>query len=388
MATRRKYEKVVSLLGYAVIAAAAVVGWIGYSSFSDIEDDVQREVLASIRNADTDSVSALSRFEEYDGKMSKLLDSLEEAEGRWSESIRPALAELEGDETPDLMGRFLTVRGEGESDQGPAWRRRATAVVLKIVEHVEEAQAGSAVLQFSPDEVFNVAQLSRRIARYDLEGRLVQAAYEAQPRSAAARALSLQSRARAAGRSDEASFDELMKMVSELTIDNPHIVLAEAWNAAEDLRRYDALISAIDELIARRREDPEAFLPSYAHALKGRVHLRRALGGDVGAGTESLAEAVNLLKAEGMHSQWAESTVEEIVHMTSALARGGTDTTAIDGAIESSGIPILESFQELLEVDFGEESQSGVTTGLLELLRTINEEMTRNDDVENGGFGP
>lgn len=389
IAARRKYEKVVTVLGYAVVAAAAIVGWIGYESFSDIESDVRQEVQGSIRNMDVDAVTSLDRFEEYARRMMKLLEELEQAEGIWRESIRPALSELEGDEVQDLMGRFLAMKEEGESDDvnEPVWRKRATAVVLKIVQHLEDAQDEGTVSQFSPGEVFNVAQITRRISRYDLEGRLVQAAAEAQPRSAAARALSLQSEARKGQNSGEVAFESLMDMVSGLTMDNPHIVLAEAWNAAEDLRRYGPLISAIDELIARQVDEPGAFLPSYAHALKGEVHLRRALSGDVAIGTASLVLAVNALKGEGMYSQWAMSTVGEVLKMRAVLAAGGAETDELDAAIKSSGIGMLQSMRSELGGGPGGAIGGNAIAEMFKLLREVDEEMER-EDVGSGSSEP
>ena len=321
VASRRNYEKVVVVLGAAVVSAAALVTWIGFESFSDIENDVRKQVIQSLTDVDTDTVVTLGRFKDYDRRMSKLLESLKAAEGRWRDSIEPALAELSGD-IPDLKGRFLSLLDGGpieDKSQDPVWRRRATAVVLNIVEHLEETQRENEVSQFAPDDVFNVAQLSRHLSRYDLERRLVVAAHEAKPDSAAARALFLQSEARKSGSSDESAFTELMGLVTDLTIENPHIVLAEAWNAAEDLRRYSHLIAALDSLIARAEANSGAFLPSYAYALKGAAHLRRGLVGEIDLVVTWLVDAVDRLKLEGTHSQWAAGTIQQISVMRKEL---------------------------------------------------------------------
>ena len=344
VASRRNYEKVVAILGATVVAIGALVAWIGFESFSDIEKDVRQQVIQSLKNVDASSQVTLERFEEYDKRMAVLLKSLEDAESRWTESIQPTLKELAGD-VPDLKGRYLSLlEGEAieERTSEPAWRKQATAVILKIVEHLEESQHEDTVSQFSPDDVFNVAQLSRHLSRYDLERRLVVAAHDARPASASARALFLQSESREANPKGDRAFQELMGLVTDLTIDNPHIVLAEAWNAAEGLRQYSSLIDAIDALIERREGDAGVFLPSYAHVIKGTAHLRRGLAGEVDLAIRSFVDAVRLLKLEGTQSQWAESTMREVAEMQRNLRFSGADTTVLDEAVADSGIIQLQ----------------------------------------------
>ena len=343
IASRRNYEKVVGILGAAVVAVGALVAWFGFDSFSDIKQDVRDQVVQSLKSVSSETSTSLDKFEEYDGRMGILLESLTEAEGRWRNSIQPALMELSGD-IPDLKGQFLSMMKDGEkqdSQQDPVWRRQAAAVVHKIVEHLEEAQSKMEVSQFAPSDIFNVAQLSRQVSRYDLERRLVVAAHEAKSDSTSARALYLQSEARRTSPGDDTAFQELMELVAYLTNENPHIVLAEAWNAAENQRRYDALIKALDVLIERGEEEPGTFLPSYAYALKGQVHLRRGLVGEVDMAVEYFVEAVKRLKLEGTHSQWAVPTVELISSMRTVLVNSGANIESLDESVLESGIELL-----------------------------------------------
>ncbi|MCY3839405.1 MAG: hypothetical protein OXH09_12305 [Gammaproteobacteria bacterium] len=60
-------------------------------------------------------------------------------------------------------------------------------------------------------------------------------------------------------------------------------------------------------------------------------------------GTASLVESVYALGAEGMHTQWAEDTIEEVLKMKVVLYASGADTKELDSAIESSGIVALQA---------------------------------------------
>ena len=367
VATRRNYEKVVILLGYGAIALIAVLGFIGYSNVSDIDSKVSERIDLLISRSDGQKSATLDNFVIYNKRMDELFSSLGDAEEAWTNVIEPKLDQLKGyDPDADLQGRYVVVMEDAENDarDEKAWRELATAVIAQAIEHIQQTQQdANFVAQFSPDQIFNLAQISRQLGRNDLEYSLTRSAYEAKKSSAAAEALFLQSEARRldveAG--SNPAFRNLLGLVENLSLDNPQIVIAEAWNAAESLREYTALIEVIDSLIQRQREDSTVFLPSYAFVIKGQAHQRRGLSGDMLAAVMAYAAGVERLSIEGLWSQWGEATYGELLESVQYLFMSDVDTTELDDAVNASGISPLQVPYEVLRLVSGADEFSELT---------------------------
>ena len=397
IASRRSQEKVVVYLGYAAIAAGILIGAFGFSEISDVDDTVSVEISRfssiidqKIKNVDNRLDAADKRIEksisDYEStlqqtidnriasfgvrneakleefavvgeKMNVFLVSLDEAVQRWKEEIEPKLNGLEEvDPDEDLKGRYLEIVEQASlpEEQRPSdWRARATAIIKSATRQLSKAaEVPDFIPQFDPDDLFNLAQLARRLGRFDLNRNLTEAAYEADE-GQAARALYLQSRALYLGGSDgEIAFAQLLEMVQNLSLDAPHIVTAEAWNVAESLRRYGELIDAINALIAKQETDPSAFVPSYVFAVRGNAHQRRGLPGDLDLAVDSYREAIIRLEAEGLLTQWADATIRDSIQYFEQLRESGTDMVRLDEAISNSKVgPIrrLAIVQNLLK---------------------------------------
>ena len=373
VATRRNYEKVVIVLGYGAIALIAVLGFIGFSNVSDIDKKVSDRIDFLVSQTENKRGATLDTFDSYSKRMHKLFSELEGAEIAWSTKIEPKIRGLEGyDPDADLHGRYVDVMSDAEdpSRNEEEWRQNATALVVHAIEHVKKSnQDADFVSQFSPDQIFNLAQISRRLGRNDLEYSLTRSAHEAKKSSAAARALFLQSEARRQDVqvAENSAFNDLLDLVRNLTLDSPHIVIAEAWNAAEDLRQYASLIGAIDDLIERQAHDEDAFLPSYALVIKGQAHQRRGLVGDLSTAVAAYSDGVERLAVEGVRSQWGEATMKDVLENAESLFVSNVDTTALDNAIDSSGIgPLQFGYEKLRQIGI-----SGGIEGLLEQLEKL-----------------
>ena len=369
VASRRNYEKVAILLGYGAVALIALLGFVGFANVSDIDEKVRERIDFNISKTDSEKKATFDEFEIYNNQFKDLLSKLEDAEETWRVRIKPALDDLiayeQKDEHVDLQGRLNEIM-HGEIDANdPAWRLQATALVSRAIEHIANLENDpNAISQFSPDDLFNLAQISRNLGRYDLENNLTSAAFKARKSSASAEALFLQSEARKADSEKEnnPSFEKLLDLVSHVTIDSPHIVIAEAWNTAESLRQYSKLISAIDKLVARHGNDASVFLPSYAYVVKGQAHLRRGIPGDLDASLDAFLNGVRRLREEGVHSQWADATMRDILENVEFLFLSGMDTTALDEAIRASGIvPISQRY-------FFKKNELGIMESLFEQL--------------------
>ena len=347
VASRRSYEKVVIILGYAVIAAGILLGFLGYRNMSDItrnlDERIDLRIAANIQARD----STLKSLKVGVTTAKDLTDELRTTKDNWKQQIEPVLKNIaKYDPDADLKGRYEQIMAEDRDD--PTWRKRATDIVSRIAEHIETTE--TAVSSFAATDIFNLAQESRRLNRNDLEYKLINAAYEVS-KTSSTRALYLQLQARQGSIQDEnKAFNELMRMVAHVTIENPQIVVAEAWNAAEGLRRYTHLIEAINKLIRRQRADQKAFLPSYAIWVKGRAHQRRGLPGDPGAAVKAFSVAVERLGSEGLGTQWAQYILQEFAEQVNDLLRSGVDTAALKVAVDSSGIPQLRAEYNNLSV--------------------------------------
>ena len=194
IASRRSYEKVVVLLGYAVIAGVALLGILGYNSITDIGANLEENVTKKISNFDSKTNATLGKFRDYDREVVKLTESLRDAEKQWEVTIKPAIEGLaKYDPDADLYGRYLEIFKQDDAPRNePEWRSQATGLLSSIIEHIENKDGDVGfVAQFSANDIFNLAQETRRIGRNDLGYKLTQAAYNARPSSAAARSLYL-----------------------------------------------------------------------------------------------------------------------------------------------------------------------------------------------------
>lgn len=353
VAERRKYEKVVNLLGAAAIAAGVLLGVFGIQTFSDIDDKLEAMVDRAITTHLVEAKSTLKETKKTREEIVSEVKQLERAKEIWNE-IRPTFEQLNNyNPDTDLVGIWRNFLGKyqnlGDSEKAqwlldPENRAKATNVVLEATKHIEQISAAdNMATQFTPNDIFNIAQVSRALGRADLRRKLVDAAFEAEE-SAATQALHLESRAAA----NDESFEELVNLVENIQIDNPQIVVAEAWNAAEDRRDYSRLIVAIDRLIERHRDDDSVFLPSYVIAVKARAHLRRGLPQDLDDAVVAYAMAVRRLQLETPRSQWMEDTLQAVLDDVPELLSFSADMADLDEAISSSGIVLLEKRHDLL----------------------------------------
>ncbi|MEM9870426.1 MAG: hypothetical protein AAF822_04160 [Pseudomonadota bacterium] len=414
VAGRRGYERTVSLV--LTVSAALAIGMGVLFAFLGLDelDKIESKVVEFDTNADViearldeeittfkaeldttiddkialffDRNEAKSNiYEQNVDDMRRLIDVLAQAEDRWK-VIKPALEGLESyDPDADLKGDFIAII---EADQGtdlggndPA-RAEQVGIVLRISNHLRSAEEDpDFALQFTPDDIFNAAQIARGLQRPDLEHELVNAAYDLDSSSQSIRALFLQLQARY-GPIEERNmrYSELTELLNKLTMDSPHIVIAEAWNAAEGMRRYTELISALDQRISAVQKNPSLLLPSHAFAIKGNAHQRRGLPGELQIARESYIQAINRLAMEGTHTQWAEATMRDTLRGVQQLILSGIDISPIVEAAGRSGvIPLQENLNSLLllsQLGTEKEPNSEEST---ELMLQIIEQMIQSE---------
>lgn len=420
LASRRSLEKVMIYLGYAAIAIGIVGGIFGYSEISDIDRKVsslmsprisqvdeklklvdsrlensEKRLSDSIENAKqrlgleidnriatyvSTTEDRLREFKSLGPKINDYIKNLEESEIYWRETIKPRIdiTERFSSDDEDLKGFYLSLIGQKMEPEAVGYEERrvqAIALLKEVTKQIkQQASEASLGFQFTPAEIFNMAQMSRQIGRTDLERELTSAVFSINP-DPPARALFLQAEAQRFG-SEEAdkAFEELLLMVEELTIDSPHIVAAEAWNAAEGLRKYGKLIGSIDALIQRNKIDNTAFLPSFVFALKGNAHQRRGLPGDLDLAVEAYVHAIERLAVEGMLAQWADATINNVFQYMPVLLMSGADIAPIVDAARASKIqPVKMQMQMIASLaGAGVPPEDDVQKMIDELLRKWN----------------
>ena len=351
LASRRNLEKVLLVLGsfsfVVLTVAAAVAGFLGYRQLSDFDNYMDSRIEKYYADRELEFKDLEFDTQRVEG----LIEQLEPAIALWESTIGPAFDILDGqyaldDDVAGISRDVQTISERcnhivGVQNECDGWRDKVTVGLVAIAEYVEDSDP-NVQIQLDADEIFNLAQVTRLLNRPDLAQKLVQGAYKRDSADPALEALNLE--LQVAERGDKEAFRELMGMVTGLTMENPHIVAAEAWNAAEELRRYSSLIDAIDELILKHRNDGDVFLPSYVLALKGQAYVRRGLPGDIPRAVEALALAVERLRLEGKSSQWGERTIAMVKSQSNQLRSFsvGVDMSRLDDAVSSSGIYDLQ----------------------------------------------
>lgn len=328
LAAQRPVAELIRYLVYFWAAISLVLGFLGWTQLSDLDNVVEQKVKlqfpkSSAQYTDYEKLisetSALySRFEDLTAQYKERVDDLKRAEQM------TALFDIEGQVMALLLDaeRRQNAQKHEQTDGGdapsetlldPSWRRKAILIVTAFQKSLGEKN-------YPADFIFNVAQLCRMLQQFELAEKLTKAAHS-QDSSPPIRAMYLASRVQTStGEEREQAFTDLLEMVTDLSDDSPHIVLAEAWNASESQRRYTELVTALDKLIQdRSAENAPRPVPSYAYVIKAQAVLRRSYPGCIGEAEACLESVDRLLRQESTMSQWADSAMREGVEVRTTL---------------------------------------------------------------------
>jgi hypothetical protein len=310
-AARKPVEDIVKYLLYFWLSLSAILGLFGWKQLSDIEGSISNEVTRQLpkdsekyRNYETlitDTKKLYADFESLTKNYKTRVDELKYAD------ILSSDFDMEGQ-----INNIIVESDEEGKLQDNAWRAKAISTIQKFQKFV-----GSKAVP--ADLVFNVAQVCRQLKALQLAQEMTTAAFSKDP-SPAIQALKLSSEvANSTGKERDVAFAGLMDMVRSLdSQSDPQIVLAEAWNAAENRRKYDPLIGAIDEYVAAHRKSGES-IPSYVFAIKAQALLRRSFPRDVELARQALKEGRELFAVESPLAQWHSSFVRDFRKLSAAI---------------------------------------------------------------------
>lgn len=301
---RKPVEELVKIFIYFLIAISVVVGLFGIKQFSDIQELIAAEVKLQLPR-DQQRYLEYSALVEETEQTSREFDSLF---GKYEVALRNFANLDKVTDDFDIEGKIerlkdesteRTVRNDG-SILDEEWRLDAISS-LRVLALVQSKR------QFDSDFIFNAAQAASRLHQEELAFELMKNAYEKRPIDEPIKAGMLSAQVDIGTEAEaETAFKGLMSMIPNLSPNSPHIVLAEAFNAAEDTRRYVEFIDAIDLLIAR----PSAFVPSYVYFKKAQAYLRASRKGDVELAAESLKIGRAVLADESVLSVWYKSAFD------------------------------------------------------------------------------
>ncbi|WP_062810572.1 M48 family metallopeptidase [Alcanivorax sp. NBRC 102028] len=309
---RKPIENLIKIFIYFLIAISVVLGVFGIKQFSDMEEIVSRQVKSEFPR---DS-QKYKEYEELLNATAKLEAEFSDIHGKYQlalenyEHLDKVSSDFDIEGKVERLIRESTERAEREIEngvlEGTLFEQKWRLAAISTLEVLAEAQKNR---NFDSDFIFNAAQTCGRLKHAELGFKLMKAAYEKNPEDSPIKAAMLASEiALGDAEKSEEAFQNLLKMVENLDPNSPHIVLSEAWNGAEELRRHADLIAALNSLLSSERK----VKPSYAEALLARAYLRASRPGDFELAKEALSNAKQRLLQESVLAVWNSSTLREI----------------------------------------------------------------------------
>jgi len=332
-AERKPVSELIKLLIYFLFAISIVLGLFGLKQFSDLKGVVSEQVQLQLPRDK-------QRYYEYEALVNKtkeVNDKFEGLFGKYQEALSNYKNIDKLSEDFDIEGKVARLLDESNirSQKKPIngnyegtlldekWRAKAISILTVLSESQKKRD-------YESDFIFNAAQLAGRLQLEKLQLILMKVAHEKRPNDEPIKAGYLSSIVDT-GLEEEVgqAFGSLMEMVRNLSPNSPHIVLAEAWNAAEDGRLYRELIVAITDLL---ESESAPLKPSYAYALLANAQLRASGPGDIDKAKINLEKAKRTFASESSHSVWAESTLQQIKIVTRKLV----ETELLHSALAAS----------------------------------------------------
>lgn len=305
-ASRAPLEDLVKYLLYFWLSLSVVLGFVGWKQISDMDASISNEVSRQFpRDGEKyleyqklieDTKTLYRDFEVLTKQYKERVDDLKLAE------VAASDFDLEGQ--VEIILRESNVPSKVSNKE---WRAKAITVLSKLKDFLASKPVPA-------DFIFNAAQVCRQLNQFQLAEELTTAAYLKDP-VPAIKALKLSSEvANKTGDDRARAFTDLMVMVEDLGYESsPHIVLAEAWNAAERSRNYGPLLDALDKHVVKYKKSG---VPSYVFAIKAQALLRRSRPGDLELAKIALRQGYETYISESPQSQWNDSFVREYTELS------------------------------------------------------------------------
>ncbi len=330
--TSNVFSTITWITSAASVGLSILIGvslFLGYRSVGDLRTEIadvaQSKVESFFLKETGNNTQFANNFQDYLQKMREKVAEVEAAESKLSRFI--AISELieHSDPSQDPIGQFLalqeTVGGDSEAaEEGltdPGARLQAKQVLTVLVAAAEKDRSN-----IDSNELFNASGVASKLDFQGLARRLAQLAYDFRPiqihkarllRMTAAQAESLENEDSQKARDD--AINEILRMIENLSLRSPELIVSEAWNVAERERRYDLLIEALENASARQN----VYTPSYAHLIAARAYARQGAPGWDRKMNDHISVSLEKLANESPHSTWYADTIEDLVRMLPAI---------------------------------------------------------------------
>lgn len=335
MAERRSLGEVVKFSGLMIVFVGGVLSFFGFSSFREIQSRISEEVDVEVRSQILSNVVAteetLSDFYQFVENNENNMQEFNALLVAYEERLKTIDEVIAVDQLQDVEGEIarltneIRFRASRPPDFGSPTPFTSTLFEknwrLGVVTRILEVSSNqNAIAQLDADKWFNFIMLLRETG-FDSPAQSLVSALPLDSARPDFLAMNLSMRSlRQTGEMREKTLNSLFDMVSDVNERSPHIVIAEAWNAAESYRRYSDLIVAIEKAIKRRasKDLPEI---SYLHIILSESYLRRGFPGDLKLAEDALADGLVVLVEESPYNQWHGSATEKARELRNLLER-------------------------------------------------------------------
>ena len=309
---------IVKYLIYFWFSMSVILGILGWSKLSDLDEIVNREVNNAVSSVFVEDAEQFRKYKQLieDTKIlhKNYSDLTQEYKTRVDDLKHTGITGIAKPHF-DIVGQMdVLIREIRTNDvfNDDEWRRKAILTLQRLTDAITEGSFAAPA-----DSIFNAVQIANQLKQFQLAADMTQIAFDKDP-SPPYRSLKLSSQVKnSIGDKRELALSELFEMVRDLDIENsPQIVLSEAWNASEHTRRYGPLLSAIEALIGNKNKE---HIPSYVYVTKANLLLRRSWPGDVESARQALGKGHMIFQLESSLSQWAQEFVQEYSRLTYVL---------------------------------------------------------------------
>jgi len=312
-AARQPIETLIRILIYGLFGLLVFLGLFGVTQFSDIENTLEEKIalqfaqdeskvlayknaVDDLRRANTAYRELTSGYEEALTNLGYLRDVDETID------IEPTVHKLSSEEDRYAADPSLP---DFES-----WRLKALTTLELFLQASKERN-------FDPDLLFNASQMAARLRNTHLSLLLIKEANRRRPLDTSIQA-AMYSGLIDSGTPDEVerSYEKLMELVPQVVKSTtPHILLAEVWNAAVDLGRYEDYLN----VLASVDQSADVHVPSVFYAMKARVLLEVPDPDNLTKVKQAISQAQQQLALETVSNAWIGKTLDYISDLETSV---------------------------------------------------------------------
>lgn len=312
-AARQPIENLVRILIYVLVGLSVFLGLFGVTQFSDIENKVEEKVALQFAQDESKVLAyknAVDDLRKANAAYRKLTSDYEDA-------LRNLGYLRDVDDTIDIEPTVHRLSNEeDEYAENPSlpgfdsWRLEALTTLELFLQKSNERN-------FDPDLLFNASQMAARMKNRHLSLLLIKETNRRRPLDTSIQAAMYSGLIDSGTPGEvEKSYKELMRLVPQVVRSTtPHILLAEVWNAAVDLGRFEDYLEVLESMDQRA----DAHIPSVFYAMKARVLLEVPDPDNLEKVRHAISQAQQQLASETVSNSWVGKTLEYVSDLETSI---------------------------------------------------------------------